>query len=67
MKKVYQVSNSNPEWCKYPERTDCRDCPDSLNPRLYDGGCKWLFGEPESSTPSESDALRADDEKEVST
>lgn len=43
-----------PEWCNHPEyggRT-CRGCEESLNPALFDGGCKRLFREGEGECES---------------
>ena len=35
-----------PDYCTHPEQgRTCRGCPDSLNPRLYDGGCVHLLGD----------------------
>ena len=31
-----------PDYCRHPERQNCRNCPDSQQPRLFDGLCKWL-------------------------
>lgn len=36
-----------PDYCNHPEREGrtCRGCKESLNPALFDGGCKRLLGE----------------------
>lgn len=40
--KEIEVDNDAP-WCVYPERESCRNCEHSINPELYDSGCKFLF------------------------
>lgn len=40
-----RISTACPSWCTHPEREgrSCRGCERSMNPRLFDGGCKNLL------------------------
>ena len=36
------MEHKAPEYCRHPERRNCRQCPDSEQPPRFDGLCKWL-------------------------
>ncbi len=29
-----------PDFCRYPEKENCRGCKYSINPEMYDPGCR---------------------------
>ena len=45
LKDSSQQGRTCPEYCTHPERQGrtCRGCENSLNPKLFDGGCKNLL------------------------
>lgn len=40
--------------CIYPDRGSCKGCEHSIDPTLYDGGCKLMYPERQKDERSKS-------------